>query len=207
MGCSRRVLGDLNGDWNARVMFVAEAPGRLGAEVTGVPLFGDRTGDRFDQLLSAMDWSRSALFVTNAVLCNPRDSDGNNDRPTQEEIQNCAPFLRRSIEVVNPTLVIGLGRVALEALRRIADHQCDLKKSAGTVVAWNQRYLGVLYHPGPRTVVHRCWADQVKDAKRIAAFAHDLGISMPATERPALFNEGSTSVLVGNNLQTARELD
>ena len=207
MGCSRRVLGELNGDWNARVMFVAEAPGRLGAEVTGVPLFGDRTGDRFDQLLNAMDWNRSALFVTNAVLCNPRDIDGNNDRPTTEEIQNCAPFLRRSIEVVNPALVIGLGRVALEALRRIADHQCDLKKSAGTVVSWNQRYLGVLYHPGPRTVVHRRWADQVRDAKRIAAFAQDLGISMPTTERPALFNERSTSVLTGSVLQTARELD
>jgi uracil-DNA glycosylase len=117
------------------------------------------------------------------------------------------PFLRRTIEVVNPTLVIGLGRVALEALRRIADHQCDLKKCAGTVVAWNQRYLGVLYHPGPRTVVHRPWAEQLKDAKRIAAFAHDLSISVRTIERPALLNESRAPVATGGGLQTARELD
>src|SRR3954470_15153886 len=46
MGCSRRVLSDLNGDWGSHILFVAEAPGRLGAEKTGIPLFGDRTGDR-----------------------------------------------------------------------------------------------------------------------------------------------------------------
>src|SRR3954468_9031221 len=54
MSCSRRVLSELNGDWSARVVFIAEAPGRLGAEKTGIPLFGDRTGDRFEELLSAM---------------------------------------------------------------------------------------------------------------------------------------------------------
>src|SRR5579859_4259796 len=54
MTCSRRVLSDLNGHWNADIVFVAEAPGRLGAEKTGIPLFGDRTGDRFEELLRAM---------------------------------------------------------------------------------------------------------------------------------------------------------
>ena len=63
---SRRVLTDLNGSWSAKIMFIAEAPGRLGAERTGIPLFGDRTGDRFDQILKVMDLRRSEVFITNA---------------------------------------------------------------------------------------------------------------------------------------------
>src|SRR5260370_8837994 len=82
MSLSRRVLGDLNGPWDSKIMFVAEAPGRLGAERTGIPLFGDRTGDRFEELLGAMRWNRRDVFITNAVLCNPRDMKGNNGSPT-----------------------------------------------------------------------------------------------------------------------------
>src|SRR5882762_2926606 len=81
MTCSRRVLSDLNGDWDAPVLFVAEAPGRLGAEKTGIPLFGDRTGDRFELLLCEMGLARNEVFITNAILCNPRNEQGNNDSP------------------------------------------------------------------------------------------------------------------------------
>ncbi|MGH9433394.1 MAG: uracil-DNA glycosylase family protein, partial [Terriglobia bacterium] len=90
MKCSRKVLSDRNGDWSAEILFVAEAPGRLGAEVTGVPLFGDRTGDRFEEILKRMKLRRSDVFITNAVLCNPRDDDGNNDTPKRLEIDNCS---------------------------------------------------------------------------------------------------------------------
>lgn len=182
MKCSRRVLTQLNGNWNAHVMFIAEAPGRLGAEVTGVPLFGDRTGDRFEELLKVMGWSRSAVFITNAVLCNPRDGNGNNDRPTAKEIRSCSKLLERTIEAVNPQLVVALGRVALEALAAIASHECDLRSSVGEVVVWHQRHLGVLYHPGPRTVIHRPWDKQVKDAKRIADIARKLKLNVHAGE-------------------------
>ena len=71
MTCSRRVLSDLNGDWDAPVLFVAEAPGRLGAEKTGIPLFGDRTGDRFELLLCEMGLARNEVFITNVVRCRP----------------------------------------------------------------------------------------------------------------------------------------
>ena len=76
MAESRRVLSDLNGNWGAKALFVAEAPGRLGAQLTGIPLSQDRTGMRFEGLLKAMKWNRSSVFITNAVLCNPRDGGG-----------------------------------------------------------------------------------------------------------------------------------
>jgi uracil-DNA glycosylase len=165
MACSRRVLTDLNGDWNADVLFVAEAPGRLGAEKTGIPLFGDRTGDRFECLLKEMRLERQQIFITNAILCNPRDDSGNNDSPKAAEISNCSTLLRRTIEVVNPKIVVALGRVALEALRLIVPHDASLKNDVAQVRAWGHRRLGALYHPGPRSVVHRSWDTQMRDAR------------------------------------------
>jgi len=174
---SRRVLSDRNGDWKARVLFVAEAPGRLGAEKTGIPLYGDQTGSRFEELLEAMEWNRSGVFLTNAVLCNPRDSAGNNATPSAAEIKNCSGFLRRTIEVVDPILVIALGRVALEVLGGIHPHSCAVKASCGRITPWGDRHLGVLYHPSPRTQTQRRWADQINDARSIAIFARTrLGI-------------------------------
>ena len=171
MSNSRRVLSDRNGDWGSKVVFVAEAPGRLGAEKTGIPLFGDRTGDRFGQLLQAMRWNRATVFVTNAVLCNPRDAHGNNAQPAAAELANCSTFLNRTIEAVNPVLVIALGRVALESLRKIQPHECTIQQSCGKVVVWGSRYLGVLYHPSPRTQTQRAWNRQIDDAVAVAKFA------------------------------------
>jgi uracil-DNA glycosylase family 4 len=177
MQASRRVLTDRNGAWNAQVLFIAEAPGRLGAEVTGIPLFGDRTGDRFDAMLEAMHWRRSSVFLTNAVLCNPRDEKGNNDKPTVAEINHCSAFLRRTIEVLDPILVIALGRVALDVLRSIHTHDCQVRTSCGKVVRWGDRHLGVLYHPSPRTQTQRAWELQLGDAKSISLYARkQLGV-------------------------------
>jgi uracil-DNA glycosylase family 4 len=179
---SRRVLSDLNGPWGAKVMFVAEAPGRLGAERTGIPLFGDRTGDRFEELLRAMQWHRCDVFITNAVLCNPRDVNGNNGIPAPTEILNCSSFLRRTIDLVNPAVVISLGRVSLKALSLVCKHDLELRTSVGTLVAWYGRQLGILYHPGPRTAVHRPWLRQLEDARTIARTMADA-LSFP---RPSL---------------------
>jgi uracil-DNA glycosylase len=177
MGQSRRVLSDLNGSWRAEVMFVAEAPGRLGAEITGTPLLGDRTGDRFQDLLNAMELGRSSVFITNAIICNPRDANGNNDKPSAVELANCLQFLRRTIEIVDPRLVVALGRVALESLNKICPHECTIQASSGRIVRWGSRHLGVLFHPSPRTQTQRTWNQQISDATSVALYARQrLGI-------------------------------
>ena len=169
-------------------MFVAEAPGRLGAERTGIPLFGDRTGDRFEELLGAMRWNRRDVFITNAVLCNPRDMKGNNGSPTTIEVSNCSLFLGRTIQLVNPLLVVSLGRVALSALTLVSKHDLKLRTSAGKVVHWYDRTLGVLYHPGPRTAVHRPWQKQLEDAKILARAASEfLSTNRHKSSHPDLY--------------------
>ncbi len=121
-----------------------------------------------------MQWHRCDVFITNAILCNPRDGDGNNGSPSSTEISNCSSFLRRTIDLVNPLIVVSLGRVSLKALTLVCSHDLKLVESVGKLVNWYGRKLGVLYHPGPRTSVHRAWSKQLQDAQAIARSASDL---------------------------------
>ncbi len=58
MQCRRKVFSEANGNLNSKVLFIAEAPGRLGADHTGIPLHGDKTGDNFETLLQSVNWDR-----------------------------------------------------------------------------------------------------------------------------------------------------
>ncbi|HEY8745871.1 MAG TPA: uracil-DNA glycosylase [Chloroflexota bacterium] len=165
----RRVLGQANGPLSARLLFVAEAPGRLGAEVSGVPLTGDRAGRTFAALLEAGGFERSAIFVTNAVLCNPRDAAGRNDRPTCREVANCGPHLVRLLQILRPDWVVTLGAVALHAVGRVMPHGLVLGRDVGRPIAWQGRWLVPLYHPGPRALIHRPLAVQQVDYACLAA--------------------------------------
>jgi uracil-DNA glycosylase family 4 len=149
------------------VLFVAEAPGRLGADRTGIPLYGDQSGRNFDELLEVAGLHRGDVFVTNAVLCNPRDDRGRNATPTMIEIRNCLPFLRRTIELVDPELVIALGVVALRALAFVAPHAVTLREAVAQPVAWNNRLLVAMYHSSPRAELHRSRSQQREDFRRL----------------------------------------
>ncbi len=154
--CSRKkVLSKSNGNLNSKVVFIAEAPGRLGAECTGIPLYGDRTGDNFEMLLGNIGWSRDDIFITNSILCNPQDENGNNSTPTQDEIKNCSYYLEMTLELLNPDIIVTLGIKALNALKFIENHNYVLKDSVAKKLPWNNRYLFPLYHMGPRATIHR----------------------------------------------------
>ena len=159
----RRVLGPGNGPLEARVLFVAEAPGRLGGDRTGVPLVSDQSGRNFGRLLEGVGWRRDDVFVSNAVLCNPRDAGGRNDTPTSAEMRNCSAHLRDLLEILDPPYVVTLGRAALSALALIAPHQVDLRRHVATPLPWAGRILVPLYHPGPRAQLHRTFAQQQED--------------------------------------------
>src|SRR5688500_851632 len=96
----RRVLGPANGPLDARVLFVAEAPGRLGGDRTGVPLTSDQTGRNFARLLEHAGLRRDEVFVTNAALCNPRSLGGLNRPPSRIELASCREHLRRTLDLV-----------------------------------------------------------------------------------------------------------
>lgn len=165
----RRVLGPDNGPLTAHVLFVAEAPGRLGGDRTGVPLTSDQSGRNFTCLLEGVGWRRDEVFVTNAVLCNPRDAKGRNDAPTTAEVSTCSRHLRDLLEILDPPYVATLGRVALAALALIEPHGAELRRDAGNALSWHGRVLVPLYHPGPRAQLHRSFAQQQQDMARLRA--------------------------------------
>ena len=169
-----RVLSSENGPLHAELLFIAEAPGRLGAERSGVPLTGDQTGRNFDALLRAANIDRQTIFITNAVLCNPQNKQGLNASPTSSEISNCSGYLRATIQLLQPRYVVTLGQVALRALQRIEPHSITLAQHTGIPVVWHNRWLIALYHPGPRARIHRSADLQIEDFRRLGDFIkHD----------------------------------
>ncbi len=165
--CERAaVLSQRNGSVDARVLFIGEAPGRKGADRTRVPFSGDQSGKNFDHFLTAAGLARSEIFITSAALCNPRSVTGANRRPTSTEIRNCSYFLQRTIELINPQVIVTLGGVALEALKTIEAHQFTLRDDAAKLRDWNGRTLIPLYHPSPQVLItSRDEGAQLRDYK------------------------------------------
>jgi uracil-DNA glycosylase family 4 len=168
--CERAaVLSELNGSVNARVMFIGEAPGRKGADRTRIPFSGDQSGRNFDRFLDSIRLRRSQIFITSAALCNPRSPSGANRRPTAREIRNCSEFLKRTIELIDPNLIVSLGTVALEALKQVHYHEFTLRNDAAKVRRWNGRLLVPLYHPSPQVLItSRDERTQLRDYKVVA---------------------------------------
>jgi uracil-DNA glycosylase family 4 len=163
--CGRSaVLSELNGSPEARIMFIGEAPGRKGADRTRVPFSGDQSGANLDRFLNSINLTRKVIFITSAALCNPRSESGANRKPTQKELSNCSSFLRRTIELVDPRVIVTLGSVALEALKRIQYHELTLKTAAAQIHSWSNRVLVPIYHPSPQVLAsHRREAEQLQD--------------------------------------------
>ncbi len=168
MGKSSRIFGLSSGRPDAELLFIGEAPGRLGANETSIPFHGDRAGENFEHLLAQSGISRYDCFITNAVLCNPKDDAGNNSTPLRSEIANCSGFLKRQIELIQPLLIVTLGNQALQALKLIAPHSIELSLGVRRAWRWNGRTLIPLYHPGQRAMLHRSFFNQLSDYRFVA---------------------------------------
>lgn len=161
------ILSSANGNLNAKIVFVAEAPGRFGAGRTGIPFHGDKSGDNFETLLKHIGLTRTEVFITNAALCNPLEN-GNNRRPKTSEIKNCSSFLKETLDLIRPQVVVTLGSVGLQALNLILETRYQLKENVAQPLITPNFILFPLYHPSPRvTNWMRTLAQQKKDFKKI----------------------------------------
>ena len=105
-GRTNAVPGEGNPD--TEVVFVGEGPGQR-EDQKGVPFVG-AAGGLLEELLGMIGWKRDDVFITNVVKCRP---PGNRD-PEADEIAACEPFLRRQLEVLDPALLVTLGRFSLQ---------------------------------------------------------------------------------------------
>jgi uracil-DNA glycosylase family 4 len=129
-------VGSTSADW----MIIGEAPGQE-EDRQGEPFVG-RAGKLLDQMLIAIGLDRSSVYIANVLKCRPP----NNRDPSQEEAAACRRFLERQIDLIQPKIVLAVGRIAAQKLLgsdaplgRMRGQQHFLKDGTLPVV--------VTYHP------------------------------------------------------------
>jgi uracil-DNA glycosylase len=92
------------GSPDTEVVLIGEAPG-FNEDRLGRPFIG-RAGDLLVKLLGSIGWRRDDVFITNVVKCRPPD----NRDPEPDEVTACAPYLKRQLEILDPAVIVTLGR-------------------------------------------------------------------------------------------------
>ncbi len=134
------------GSLDARIMFVGEAPGRKEDE-PGRPFVGS-AGALLNSLLRKIGLRREEVYITNIVKCRP---PGNRD-PKPDEIEACLPYLIRQIRLIEPEIIVALGRHAGRTLYRLAGRKwINIRRHRGRVIEASiadvRAKLFVTYHP------------------------------------------------------------
>ena len=94
----------------ADLMFIGEAPGR-DEDIQGQPFVG-RAGALLTDIIKAMKLTRDDVYIANVIKCRPPE----NRNPEPDELDACRPFIRRQIEIIQPKVIVTLGRFALQSL-------------------------------------------------------------------------------------------
>ncbi len=137
--CEQRnkiVFGE--GNPEAPVVFVGEGPGAE-EDRSGRPFVG-RAGALLTRMIEALEWTRDDVYICNIVKCRPpRNRD-----PKPDEIATCRPFLDRQLQIIQPRVIVSLGRPATSTLlgRNVA-----ITKLRGIWQEWNGVPVMPTYHP------------------------------------------------------------
>ncbi|NIN11533.1 MAG: uracil-DNA glycosylase [Gemmatimonadales bacterium] len=126
------------GPAEARLVVVGEGPGAREDE-TGRPFVG-RAGELLTEILAAIDLPRERVFICNVVKCRPP----NNRKPQQDEIDVCAPYLFRQLEIIRPAVILAMGATAAETLLNTRQSLGGLRNR---VHEFRGMPLVVTYHP------------------------------------------------------------
>jgi len=126
------------GSPTAEVVFIGEAPGQKEDEL-GIPFVG-RAGKLLDKILAAIELSRDDVFICNVLKCRPP----NNRDPLAAEIELCEPYLKKQLELIQPNVIIALGRIAAKTLLRIDE---PLGKMREKTYLYHGIDTLVTYHP------------------------------------------------------------
>lgn len=158
------------GSANADILFIGEAPGKKEDE-TGEPFVG-AAGKFLNEMLGSVGLSRDDIYITNVVKYRPP----NNRDPLPEEVAACWPWLRAQVELIDPKIIILLGRHALERFvpgKRISvEHGKAFRRNVpnlGTYVFY------ALYHPAAALYNGSMRETLMRDFARIPKILEMLG--------------------------------
>ena len=126
------------GNPTAEVLFVGEAPGER-EDALGEPFVG-KAGQLLDDMLAMIGLSRDRIYITNSIKCRPPQ----NRDPLNTEKDACAPFLQRQLELMQPKIIVCLGRVsAMEMIKP----DFKITQEHGQFFEKNGVLMTAIYHP------------------------------------------------------------
>ena len=139
LGKTRKNFVFGSGDSNADLFLVGEAPGKT-EDLIGQPFVG-QAGQLLDKILSAIGKNRdNGVFITNVLKCRPP----NNRTPLSSEISECQPYLIKQIKLIQPKLIVALGRIAGKTLLKKELTLSEMRKSKYNFFGTPLR---ITYHP------------------------------------------------------------
>jgi uracil-DNA glycosylase len=147
---TRKLAVPGDGPANAEVMFIGEAPGYWENE-RGLPFVG-QAGQLLEELLQGIGMRRSDVFIANVLKCRPP----NNRDPLPEEVSACRPYLDRQLAIINPIVVVTLGRHSSARFfppRAMRDMHGKPVKVGGMTAMPTYHPAAILRQPGLRKVV------------------------------------------------------
>jgi uracil-DNA glycosylase family 4 len=144
LACSRTQTVFGVGNPDADLMFIGEAPG-ADEDQQGEPFVG-RAGQLLTRILKAMNFAREDVYIANILKCRPDMPTGSfgNRPPTPTEMQTCRPYLVEQIEIIQPSVLVALGAVAVEGL---LGTRATMRELRGRWHAYNGIPLMITYHP------------------------------------------------------------
>lgn len=146
------------GNENADIMFVGEAPGEQ-EDLSGTPFVG-RAGQLLDKFLYAVDISREDVYIANILKCRPPK----NRDPLPAEEDACIDFLRRQVEIINPKVIVCLGRISA---MRLIKPDFKITQEHGTWFKKGNYLMTAVYHPAALLRDPRKKEDMLEDMKKI----------------------------------------
>jgi DNA polymerase len=166
------------GSENPLVLVIGEGPG-ADEDASGRPFVG-KAGQLLDKMLEAIDLSReSNCYIANVVKCRPPE----NRDPLPEEKEACLPFLERQINLLKPTLLLCVGRIAAQTLLNTGEPLGKLRGSfhVPALASASSIPLFVTYHPSARLRNPELKRPAWEDLKKLGAKIAETG-SGPAEE-------------------------
>ena len=160
---SRTLAVPGEGPERAGVMFVGESPGEK-EDRSGLPFQGN-AGRVFNQLLDLAGLRRDEVYITGAVKCRPPE----NRKPRAEEIEACNPYLRRQIELIQPRIIVALGRFGLLA---VTGDKAPIAGLRGRVLEHRGISVIATYHPASAFYRRELRQAMEDDIRRVGELAH-----------------------------------
>jgi len=150
------------GNARSRLLFIGEGPG-ADEDTQGIPFVG-KPGQLLTKMIGAMGLSREQVYIANVVMCRPPD----NREPAPEEVAACLPFLEAQIRLVQPEVIVTLGRTALQVL---TGKRGGLMSTRGQWLKYNQIDVMPTFHPSyllrEESAKAAAWADLQLVMKRL----------------------------------------